>query len=55
MRSYGFLISEPYEPEVYEEHRKTRCRINKADGERYVDETIHWVIRAVSGLFRFER
>lgn len=44
--SYGFLISEPYEPEVYEEHRRTICRINKADGERYVDETLHWVIQA---------
>ncbi|KAF2707547.1 Hsp70 family protein-like protein [Pleomassaria siparia CBS 279.74] len=44
--SYGFLVSEPYEPEVYEEHRRTRCRINKADGEKYVDETIHWVIQA---------
>ncbi|KAF1849715.1 uncharacterized protein K460DRAFT_360566 [Cucurbitaria berberidis CBS 394.84] len=44
--SYGFLISEPYEPETFKEHRETKCRINKADGERYVDETIKWVIQA---------
>ncbi|KAF2181387.1 Hsp70 family protein-like protein [Zopfia rhizophila CBS 207.26] len=44
--SYGILISEPYKPEVYEEHRRTKCRINKADGEKYVDETIQWVIQA---------
>ncbi|KAF2124677.1 hypothetical protein P153DRAFT_325969 [Dothidotthia symphoricarpi CBS 119687] len=44
--SYGILVSEPYEPDSIEAHRQTRCRINKADGEKYVDETIRWVIRA---------
>ncbi|KAH7378746.1 hypothetical protein BKA66DRAFT_610262 [Pyrenochaeta sp. MPI-SDFR-AT-0127] len=44
--SYGFLISEPYEPAVYEEHRQTRCNINKDDGERYIDDTICWQVQA---------
>ncbi|PVI00853.1 hypothetical protein DM02DRAFT_671732 [Periconia macrospinosa] len=44
--SYGFLISEPYEPDLYKEHKETRCRINKVDGEKYVDNTIFWVIQA---------
>ncbi|KAF1949105.1 hypothetical protein CC80DRAFT_497783 [Byssothecium circinans] len=44
--SYGYLSSEPYEPEVFEEHRQTKCRVNKADGEKYVDDTINWFIQA---------
>jgi hypothetical protein len=47
--SYGFLMSEPYDPSI-EAHRKTVCRINKADGLKYVDGTIRWEIQAVSGL-----
>jgi hypothetical protein len=46
--SYGFLVSEPYDPEGIEAHKKTVCRINKADGLKYVDGTIRWVIRSVS-------
>ena len=45
--SYGFILSEPFQPEVFEAHSQTKCRINEVDGERYVDETIRWVIRAV--------
>jgi hypothetical protein len=45
--SYGFIISEPFDQERVEAHRGTKCRINKADGEKYVDETIRWVIQAV--------
>jgi hypothetical protein len=41
----------PYQPEVIEAHRSTKCRINAADGERYVDGVIRWVIRAVSSYF----
>ncbi|KAF2624064.1 hypothetical protein BU25DRAFT_348820 [Macroventuria anomochaeta] len=44
--SYGFILSELYEPEEVEAHRRTKCRINKVDGERYVDGTIRWVLRA---------
>ena len=46
--SYGFLFSESYDPENIPEHRETTCRINRVDGERYVDETIRWVLQAVS-------
>jgi len=46
--SYGFIISEPYEPEVFKAHRQTKCRINRVDGERYVDGTIRWVLQQVS-------
>lgn len=41
-------MSEPYEPEIYKEHMIYNGRINKADGERYVDETIRWAIQRVS-------
>ncbi|KAL1794641.1 hypothetical protein ACET3X_006457 [Alternaria dauci] len=44
--SYGFIISEPYEPDHIEAHSRTKCRINGIDGERYVDETIRWVLQA---------
>ncbi|CAN9285841.1 unnamed protein product [Alternaria alternata] len=44
--SYGFLFSESYDPENIPEHRGTTCRINRVDGERYVDETIRWVLQA---------
>jgi hypothetical protein len=49
--SYGFLISEPYEPDYIEAHKKTVCRINPADGLKYVDGTIRWMIQAVSELY----
>ena len=45
--SYGILRTEPFEPEVWEAHRGTRCVIDKADGERYVDGTIDWLIEKV--------
>ncbi|KAH7083967.1 hypothetical protein FB567DRAFT_581428 [Paraphoma chrysanthemicola] len=44
--SYGFLSSMPYEPEEFDAHKGTKCRINAADGERYVDGVIKWVIQA---------
>lgn len=43
-------MSEPYDPEEIEAHRLTKCRINKDDGEKYVDNTIRWVIRTVSNI-----
>ncbi|KAF2993988.1 hypothetical protein E8E13_001711 [Curvularia kusanoi] len=43
--SYGFILSEHYEPDLVPEHRDTICRINKADGERYVGQTIRWLLR----------
>lgn len=44
------MASEPYEPDAFEAHRQTKCRINKVDGEKYVDGTIKWVVQAVSKL-----
>ncbi|PVH69481.1 hypothetical protein DL98DRAFT_522149 [Cadophora sp. DSE1049] len=43
--SYGFLRSEPYEPDEFAAHRNTRCTIDKADGEKYIDGTINWLIQ----------
>jgi hypothetical protein len=41
----------PYQPEIFEAHQSTKCRINAADGEKYVDGVIRWVIQAVSSYF----
>jgi hypothetical protein len=46
--SYGFLQSEPYDPDSIEAHQSTKCRINRTDGEKYVDGTLQWVITAAS-------
>ncbi|OAK96902.1 hypothetical protein IQ06DRAFT_351485 [Phaeosphaeriaceae sp. SRC1lsM3a] len=43
--SYGFLRSEVHEPTIFEAHKKQRCRIDKNDGEKYIDRTINWVIQ----------
>ncbi|KAF2181396.1 hypothetical protein K469DRAFT_590044, partial [Zopfia rhizophila CBS 207.26] len=43
--SYGHLLWEPWEPDIIPAHKDTKPRISKADGERYVNETIHWVIQ----------
>jgi hypothetical protein len=48
--SYGFLRTEPWEPDVYPEHEKVRCHIDKADGEKYVDNTICWLINKVGSI-----
>jgi hypothetical protein len=49
--SYGFLYSEAYDPDSIEAHSQTKCRINKVDGEKYVDGTIRWVLQAVRSFF----
>ncbi|KAH7385873.1 hypothetical protein BKA66DRAFT_548581 [Pyrenochaeta sp. MPI-SDFR-AT-0127] len=43
--SYGFLMSEEYDPDSIEAHQSTRCRVNGVDGLKYVDNTIRWVIQ----------
>ncbi|PMD30615.1 hypothetical protein L207DRAFT_549324 [Hyaloscypha variabilis F] len=48
--SYGFLQTEPYEPEEFAAHRNTRCIIDKADGEKYIDGTINWLIQKDESL-----
>lgn len=50
--SYGFLRTEPYEPDVVAAHKKVRCKIDQTDGERYVDGTIDWLIQKVSAESR---
>jgi hypothetical protein len=45
--SYGFLITEPYEPGEIEEHKNTIPRIDPVDGEKYVPDTIDWLIKVV--------
>jgi hypothetical protein len=42
--SYGFLRTEPWEPDQIPAHSKVKCHIDKADGEKYVDNTIDWLI-----------
>ncbi|CAI6338266.1 unnamed protein product [Periconia digitata] len=44
--SYGFLRDELYEPEKYPEHSRARAKIDEADGEQYVVDTIDWLISA---------
>ncbi|PVH99820.1 hypothetical protein DM02DRAFT_629036 [Periconia macrospinosa] len=44
--SYGFLRDELYEPHRYTAHRKARAKIDEADGERYIIDTIDWLISA---------
>ncbi|KAE9377463.1 hypothetical protein N431DRAFT_329570 [Stipitochalara longipes BDJ] len=43
--SYGFLRTEPYEPEEFAAHKNTKCHIDRADGEKYIDGTINWLIQ----------
>jgi hypothetical protein len=46
--SYGFLRTEPWEPDVFEAHKEAHPRYDKTDGERYVKNTIDWLIKKVS-------
>lgn len=43
--SYGFLRTEPYEPKFYGAHEGARYVTDKVDGERYVKDTIDWLIK----------
>jgi hypothetical protein len=46
--SYGFLCTEIYEPDIIEAHRTLRRpRIDRLDGERYVRNTIRWIVKKV--------
>jgi hypothetical protein len=45
--SYGFLYAEVYQPEEHLAHRHTKCRIDRVDGEKYIDKTISWKILKV--------
>lgn len=45
--SYGFLRDELYEPDIFPEHKRARPKIDEADGELYVIDTIDWLINVV--------
>jgi hypothetical protein len=45
--SYGFLRTEPHEPEVWEAHKNIRAWYDKVDGQMYVKDTIDWLIKKV--------
>ncbi|KAI8933218.1 hypothetical protein NX059_009853 [Plenodomus lindquistii] len=47
--SYGFIVKEPYQPEsipAHKGHKRKRLLIDPTDGERYVEDTIRWVLQA---------
>jgi hypothetical protein len=47
--SYGFLRNEPWSPERIDGHRHSKPkRADPNDGDRYVKNTIYWVIKKVS-------
>jgi hypothetical protein len=46
--SYGFLRTEPHEPEVWNAHQNIRAWYDKVDGQMYVKDTIDWLITKVS-------
>lgn len=45
--SYGFLRDELYDPDKFPEHKKARAKVDEADGELYIIDTIDWLISAV--------
>jgi hypothetical protein len=46
--SYGFLRTEPHEPDVWEAHKNVRPTMDKLDGNMYVRNTIDWLVKRVS-------
>jgi len=45
--SYGFLRTEPYEPEAIEAHKDVHPWFDPLDGMKYIKNTILWFIRKV--------
>jgi DNA primase large subunit len=45
--SYGFLRDEQWDPEEIPAHYKMKPDIDRADGERYIRNTIDWLINKV--------
>jgi hypothetical protein len=45
--SYGFLLQEHHRPDLYEAHRGVRPRWDHVDNEKYVRNTILWLIKTV--------
>ena len=46
--SYGFLRDEPWDPEEVPVHRIMKPDNDPADGEKYILDTIEWLIQKVS-------
>ena len=49
--SLGFLRTEPFDPKEIEAHKGVKPRYDPVDGQKWIDNTIYWVIQKVSGLF----
>lgn len=46
--SYGFLRTEPHDPDNFQAHKEVRPTIDKLDGGKYVRHTIDWLVKKVS-------
>ncbi|KAJ4299563.1 hypothetical protein N0V90_004809 [Kalmusia sp. IMI 367209] len=53
--SYGFLRDELYDPDKHPEHKRARSKVDEADGERYIIDTIDWLINAGDKLENSEK
>ena len=51
--SYGFLRTEPHEPDNFQAHKEVRPTTDKLDGGKYVRHTIDWLVKKVSRLCLF--
>jgi hypothetical protein len=51
--SYGFLRTEPHDPENCQAHKEVRPTIDKLDGGKYVRNTIDWLVKKVSRISIF--
>lgn len=49
--SYGFLRTEPLEPNVWDAHKDVHGWFDRLDGNMYVKDTIDWLVQKVSDLF----
>jgi hypothetical protein len=48
--SYGFLRTEPHEPEICRAHTEQRPTTDKLDGKKYIRNTIDWLVKVASDL-----
>lgn len=46
--SYGFLRTEPHEPEICHAHTEQRPTTDKLDGKKYIRNTIDWLVKVAS-------
>ena len=51
LSSYGFLRTEPHEPDCIEAHREVKKpTYDPLDGKHYVKNTIDWLVKKVPDL-----